>query len=290
MKHFTNYIHNKSSNTIIKKKFVSNFLDDPKHLIIYGPFNSGKYTLALLICELFSKSKLKYSRNININLQKEDIFFHMSDIHFEIDFELLGPKQYNIWLEFFSLVKEIIQTQYKKAIIVCINFHHLKYELLNIFFTFMRDEYIKFILCTKNVTYIPSNLKQKCNIIHTKQRKLDIIKNEYENYKNAHCDKIINYMKYKYIPFFEFRIDLYNILIYNIDIHIFFSYFIHNLIEKEYLNEEKCIQVFDFLIKDMILLNNNYRTIYHIEKICLMIREIIQKEDNVIIYEPGKGT
>ena len=93
---------------VIKKYAIQKPInrDIPKKNRIIKISSVDKLILFNFVLINWFKSKLKYSRNININLQKEDIFFHMSDIHFEIDFELLGPKQYNIWLEFFSLFKD----------------------------------------------------------------------------------------------------------------------------------------------------------------------------------------
>ena len=44
-----------------------------------------------------SKSELKYSRRVAITYKAEDILFNISDIHFEVDFEILGVNQYNIF-------------------------------------------------------------------------------------------------------------------------------------------------------------------------------------------------
>ena len=51
----------------------------------------GKYTQSLMFIKKFSQSNLKYERKININFNpKKSFIFKLSDIHFEIDMELLG--------------------------------------------------------------------------------------------------------------------------------------------------------------------------------------------------------
>ena len=51
---FVSYL--KKPESFIKK--IKNF----QNIILFGPENSGKYTQALHIIELFSKSNLKYNR------------------------------------------------------------------------------------------------------------------------------------------------------------------------------------------------------------------------------------
>ena len=47
-------------------KSLSNLFNINKHVILYGPENSGKYTQALNIVKYFSKTNLKYSRKIEL--------------------------------------------------------------------------------------------------------------------------------------------------------------------------------------------------------------------------------
>ena len=60
------------------------------HFIFYGPPGVGKYTQMLSYIHNYSPSLLKYERKINFNISaKKDYSFKISDIHFEIDMELL---------------------------------------------------------------------------------------------------------------------------------------------------------------------------------------------------------
>ena len=58
--------------------------------IIFGGENSNKTAAALNIIREHSPSKLKYKRKIELEVNSENYYFNISDIHFEIDFELLG--------------------------------------------------------------------------------------------------------------------------------------------------------------------------------------------------------
>ena len=71
-----------------------NNIENISHLIFYGPSGIGKYTQALSFIKQYSPSNLKYERKININLSaKKEYFFKVSDIHIEVDMELLGVMQ-----------------------------------------------------------------------------------------------------------------------------------------------------------------------------------------------------
>jgi hypothetical protein len=101
---YTNYF--KTPEPFVKK--VKKFIHNPEHIILYGPENSGKYTQALHIINQFSKSNLKYSRKIELEINNEKYYFNISDIHFEIDFELLGTNETTIWFEFILAITSII--------------------------------------------------------------------------------------------------------------------------------------------------------------------------------------
>ena len=77
---------------------ISNTFDFQNNIILYGPSGIGKYTQALKFIKPLSISGLKYERNMNINLQKKKQYtFKISDIHFEIDMELLGCNPRVLW-------------------------------------------------------------------------------------------------------------------------------------------------------------------------------------------------
>ena len=93
------------------------------------------------------------------------------------------------------------------------------------------------------------------------------------------CDKILNLIKnYKEIQFLNLRDLLYDIFIYNLNIHTCLYYIISNLVSETYINENKIEKVFVKLYKFLKLYNNNYRPIYHLESfifyLCIVIHEL----------------
>ena len=89
-------------------KKLKKFITMPEHLIVFGPENSGKYTQALHVIEQFSNSKLNYSRKIELEINNEKYYFNISDVHFEIDFELLGTNETTIWAEYILAIHAIL--------------------------------------------------------------------------------------------------------------------------------------------------------------------------------------
>ena len=85
-------------------------------------------------------------------------------------------------------------------------------------------------------------------------------------------DKIIDAMKnVENLKFVKFRDLLYDILIYNLDIHECIWYILSTLIQEKLIPPEK---VSESLIKTYNFFqyyNNNYRPIYHMEKYLLAL-------------------
>ena len=247
---FTTYL--KSPEPLIKGEFTNT--------ILFGPENSGKYTQALHIADKHSQSKLKYSRKIEIDINSEKYYFNISDIHFEIDFELLGTNENIIWFEFYTHIKCIIDTQ-QKGFVICKNFHCIKDELLSIFHTFMRDPRLKFILLTKHVSYLPSCIKDKCIVHHLKGRSI----NSYSFQYIGVCNKIVDYIIQQNTDVMELRELLYQLLTYNYDIHECVRHIYFELIRKEFIRREMIRTTFTKITNILKHYNTNYRPIYHLE-------------------------
>ena len=248
---FTSYLRTRES-----------FIDDVefKNIIIFGPENSGKYTQSLHIAEKFSNSRLKYSRKTEIEVNNEKYYFSISDIHFEIDFELLGTNESTIWLEYITHIKCIIDT-IQKGFIICKNFHCIKDELLSIFHTFMRDPRLKFIILTKHISYLPKCIKDKCVIYNLKSREIDSYSFQYIGV----CNKIVEFIILQDKHLSELREMLYQLLTYNYDIHECVRYIFFELIRKQYITKESIRPKFDHMVTILKHYNTNYRPIYHLE-------------------------
>ena len=234
------------------------------NIILFGPENSGKYTQSLNIAKIFSKSELRYSRKIEIEVNSEKYYFNISDIHFEIDFELLGTNENAIWLEFITTVKSIIDTT-KKGIVICKNTHCMKDELMSIFHTFMRDPRLKFILLTKHTSYFPNTIKEKCIIYNLKKRDIPSYSQQYK----GDCNKIVEFVNLQNKDLFLLRELLYQLLTYNYDIHECMRYIFFELIKCKFITNPSL--AFEKIIPILKQYNTNYRPIYHLELFILTL-------------------
>ena len=99
--------------------FPKNLCELP-NLIIYGPQNSGKYYYSLSIIKKYSNNGLNSQKKLEIIINKESEYFKSSDIHYEIDFYLLGTSAKNIWYNFYNHICDILMTKQNKQCIIYI--------------------------------------------------------------------------------------------------------------------------------------------------------------------------
>ena len=311
--HFEEYIteNNKINLHSKKNKIYNNFpnkLYELKNLIFYGPSGTGKYTQMLSSIKKYSPSELKYEKKILINYNKQQYFLKISDIHFEIDISLLGCNAKILWHEIYQQIIDIISAKTEKSgIIVCKYFHEIHSELLDNFYSYMQQNNtisvdIKFIIITEQLSFIPDNIINCCEIIHISRPsksmynkcikekfpdklKIDNITNIkilhfYNeelmlNYKNI-CNKIIeNIININKLQFLKFRDILYDIFIYNLDIYECIWYILLKLINEKKIEKKHLSQI---MIKTYCFFqyyNNNYRPIYHVENYLLYLAKII---------------
>jgi len=195
----------------------------------------------------------------------------------------------------------------KSGIILCKYFHEIHSELLENFYSYMQQNAtssidLKFILITEEISFIPDNILNCCEVINiarpTKANYSKCIKNKLPpslklenitNIKNLHssidqlmvpykiiCDKIIESMlKIDELKFLKFRDLLYDIFIYNLDITDCIWYIINELSERKSI---KNASMSELLIKTYTFFqyyNNNYRPIYHLENYLFYITSLI---------------
>ena len=131
---FEDYIYKVKKNNIHKnkKKILDEYNDIQtlNNLIFYGPSGVGKYSQMLYFIKKFSPSDLKYERKITyVFNNKYEYTFKISDVHFEIDMELLGCNSKLLFNELYHHIIDVCQSKGTKYnLIVCKNFHciHLK--------------------------------------------------------------------------------------------------------------------------------------------------------------------
>ena len=155
---------------ITKDNEIKENLNDIDNIIFYGPSECFKYKAALKIIQNYSASSLRYEKKLLLNLQKTDFFFKISDIHYEINIELLYYNTKYLWHEIFNYITNIIQCSKKKfGIILLKNFEKINNDLIDIIYNYMqkiidRNITIRFFIITNCITFIPKPILNICKI------------------------------------------------------------------------------------------------------------------------------
>ena len=309
--HFDEYLssHNKISLhpkvCNLYKDFPSK-LSDLQNIIFYGPKGVGKYTQMLVAIQKYSPTNLKYEKRISVTCGKNTYVFKISDIHFEIDMSLLGCNSKTLWNDIYNHVVDIVLARSDNiGIIVCKNFNNIHSELLDSFYSYMQTITnsavdIKFILLTEEVSFIPDNIINRCQLIRLQRPprtlynkivgnklKKDIKTINISNIKSIisstgneglliphkiTCEDIISIIKnLNSLKFSYLREKLYDIFIYDLDVTECIWYIFCSLVKSSHLKDKDIDSV---LIKTLIFLkyyNNNYRPIYHLENYILYL-------------------
>jgi len=313
--HFEEYINENNRVDLHPKldkiyKKYPNELHKLKNLIFFGPNGIGKYTQMLKSIKKYSPTDLKYEKKISLIFNKQQYFFKISDIHYEIDMSLLGCNSKLLWHEIYQQIIDIISAKSDKCgIIVCKYFHDIHSELLDNFYSYMQQNNstsidLKFIIMTEEISFIPDNILNCCEIINisrpTKTLYVKCIKNKLPtklklenitNIKLLHiynedlmlqykiiCNKIINNLiNINELQFLKFRDILYDIFIYNLDISDCIWYILSSLIEQKKIEKEQMSKILFKTYCFFQYYNNNYRPIYHIENYLLYLAKLIHK-------------
>ena len=295
-------IHPRLDNTLdkyasfYKKKPVKN-----KHLILYGPNGVGKYTQMLYLLSKIDENALHTDTKVGIQIKNKTVHVRTSNIHCEVDMQLLGCNAKCIWYNVYNHLLDIISSSMNQIrFIVCRNFEDIHAELLDIFYFFMRNissTPISFILITNSVCFIPKQILQLSESIQFKrpnnthykffQSKTKWKPNEINNIQYVHdsyilqgpthrtlANRIIPLMKDRQCSFISLREAIYDLFTYHINIHNVLLYIIQELKRDEYIhdgNEDTIVSLLESFYEKYY---NNYRAIFHVEKLLL---EIIQQ-------------
>lgn len=280
-------------------------INNLEHLIFYGSPGIGKYSQALYFIKNFSNSELKYERKITYNFNnKYNYTFKISDIHFEIDMQLLGCYSKLLFNELYYHILDVCNTMNKKTVIIlCKNFHKIHPELLDIFYSYMHDIphkniNFKYIFLTENISFIPSIILQKCNVVCFekpsiksykkifKKRNISISLKHIENLKDLRSkiekpletkEKKLVYniynciVNYKNIDFLQLRDSVYNLFIFDYDIQDCMLIILSGLISENLIDNIKTEKIFSFISNFLKKFNNNYRPIFHAEQLIFSI-------------------
>jgi hypothetical protein len=283
-------------------------LPELKNLIFFGPSGIGKYTQMLKSIRRYSPSDLKYEKKISLTFNKQQYFFKISDIHYEVDMSLLGCNSKLFWHDIYQQIIDIISSKAEKSgIIVCKYFHDIHSELLETFYSYMQQTTdrgidVKFILITEELCFIPDNILNCCETINisrpTKTSYIKCIKTKppasfvaenITNIKGLHlynedlmlqykiiCNKIIHKLEnINDLHFLKFRDLIYDIFIYNLDITDCVWYILSSLVTKNKITAEKLSRALLKTYGFFKYYNNNYRPIYHVENYLLSLAKLM---------------
>jgi hypothetical protein len=250
-------------------------LDKFQPLILYGPSGVGKYTQMLHLVKSYSPSQLKHEKKLLINTTSP-FYIKISDIHYEVDMELLGCNSKLLWDDIYNHIVEIIQNKYteKHGIIVCKNVHRINHELLEIFYSYMQGS-VKYIFLTESISFLPDTLLSKCKILSIPRPCMELHTalgiTPSSNLKSAlqHVEIDTNKPLFQKIrttlhtcTMTELREDLYSILIFDLGVEAFVYYLLTTIpatVPQRSAMVKECVLFLQYF-------NNNYRPIYHLEK------------------------
>ena len=272
---FDKYINNLLIDNYHKDKkqiynsFSENINDINTHFIFFGKKNIGKYSQSLYFVNRYSNNNLKYKKKIQIDNSKLIYNIHLSDVHYEIDFEYLTHNSKTVWFTIFNTIYESAITEPNKKFIICKNFHKISQELLSIFYNNLNsnNKFIFILLC-ETVCFFPDSLINRCNIIRfSKVTQNNVIKKKNE-LLSYHNEVMLELVKSKTINYQKLRDTIYDIFIKHYCIYDVIWFLI-----KELKIED--IKILEHINSCCKLYNNNYRPIYHIERLILLIHENI---------------
>lgn len=287
--------------------FPSN-IKDLRNIIFYGPPGVGKYSQVLYLIS-------KYSTLVNLNSnqiyssqtsdEKHNYDFKVSDVHVEINMDMLGCNSKTIWNDIYNQLLEMAESNNNSTlIVVCYNFHKIHSELLDVFYTYMSSMQYKsklvYFIVTEHVGFIPDNIFNNCQLIEICTPKKGLLQEVFgcQITKSVHnlksvktkttdlitsyellCDNITKSIVTKCANGMDVRDMLYDILLLQFDIYECVWYIVSKLYENKFIKIEKMDLVFDKLFHFFNNFNNNFRPIFHLEFLYYSLVEIIH-DDN----------
>lgn len=265
-------------------------LNQLTHCIFYGPSGVGKYTHMLRCIYPYSAHKLKFEKRVAIT---PEFYIKISDIHYEVDMDMLGCNSKPLWNDIFNQITDIIRNKYteKKGIIICKNFHKINAELLDIFYSYMQTPQITYIFLMESISFLPINILSKCKVIPicrpSKQLYSDCLKVPipetiynikqvlyqlpYIDPKKIICAKLKQSILTLTFKFADLREDIYSIFIFDLGVESC----IWSIVQSLLLPHKKMNKITQTTITFLQQYNNNYRPIYHLENYIYSLIAII---------------
>ena len=253
------------------------------HRIFYGPSGSGKYTQALRMIYPHSPSQLKYEKKMQLLHNNQSYWFKFSDVHYELDMELIGCNDKSTWHELFTQIYDIVYTKPSRhGFIVCHHFHTISSELLDIFYSYMQplDKVsFTFYLLTESVSFLPSSIRDRCQLIpvirpsHTFEACFkrpiptiltnlkDAMHGRSHDYTVA-CNTVLEHIRHG-TTYMSMREDIYQLFILDVPVEYFIEYIVCSLLLL--LPKEEWGSLFKVVLQFYKRYQHHYRPLYHLE-------------------------
>ena len=269
MKNFTeSFTYSTISKTELSSCIQQYNSEQNKSLIFYDADKSKNYAKTMRFLEHISPSKLKYSRKKEVIVNNTDYKFNMSDCHIEIDFELLGVNETNVFIEIYNQITSNKNIMNTNLIIVCLNFEHIRKELLKIMYSFMNDE-IKFFFLVDQISFFPVNILENSYIKRwNRENKKIVCKVSNPDYNIESLKTIMNdsnLLQTNDNKLLKIRTCCYEYLVKNRNMCVVLSCLIKECIRIKIINKTNIIHILKQFTHILEKYNNNYRSIFHIE-------------------------
>lgn len=280
MKNFLQYIKTTSLSkpeTQSTLKLINS--DDYYSIIMYDVDKCRNYSKTMKVLENISPSKMKYSRKKEILFNNNEYKFIMSDCHIEIDFNLLGVNETNIFIEVMNQITITRLMTNGTFVIVLLNFECIKKELLKIMYSFMNKK-MKMIILTNQVGFIPETILENSYIKRWNREKTYDYKSFDIDYKSNELLKpMMNILEktHSEVNLLKTRNQCYEFLVKNNDIHFVLSCLVRECLRGGIIKSHDIIHVFHEFVHNIERYNNNYRSIFHVENFMYFLMSLNAK-------------
>jgi len=285
-------------------KSFSDKLEELPNIIFYGPPGTGKYTQMLKLVSRFSPSNLRHEKKVVMDYDKYVFILKISDIHYEVDMSLLGCNAKLMWNDIYKRISDIvISTTHKTGIIVCKHFGSINNDLLNIFYNFRKTQInsnitLKYILICESIGFIPDDIIKSTIIIPVSRPTRSKLEQSFKIPKDIQLDKITNlkniHLEFntnkcegvsetlynliidtKLFSFNALREHLYSILVNNLNVEDCIQIITEKLIRGNNIKSPRRNELLENVYTFFKQYNNNYRSIFHLEKIIIDIIQVV---------------
>jgi hypothetical protein len=275
--------------TVCKKINKHNFhpylqqhkIPENQSLIFVGPKHTGKYSQILYFLSTKLCNPIKQMKKICIPLQKDAYITKISNVHIEVDFYSFGCNAKHMWHTIYQHIISILNSTHKTLdYIVCKNFEYIHPELLDIFYYYIKEKKIRFILHTTSVCFLNHYMLNLFHLIHI-QCSSDTKQISYFDYSSKPFYDILTFIKsgngndnnQDKHDFYSLREKIYFLFIYHYDISELLLYLFRHIYTSFHCitYKRKLVSITNKFYKQYY---NNFRSIYHLEAIIVNYKDL----------------